>query len=284
VLNADVPLLRPHLKLAKTRVLFGESEDADLRLTARGLIDGEAATQWIEINGRLKFELRLPGKHNAINALAAVAVGRRMGLDDDAIAAGLTSVKPDAMRMTPQAIAGMTVFNDAYNANPDSMIAALDTFAELTGPAKRRVVILGDMLELGPTSPELHREIGRHILRIDQTCRIDHTVFIGEQSAFAASEVAKHWPNVRVTVVPALDAKTIAFTLQLLQPDDAVLVKASRGMGLERIIDHITTDAGSDKGRAGDLRKTRIGHIAAPESGSSRWSDPACAAPARHSP
>lgn len=243
VVNADVPLLRPHVRLIKTKVLFGESDDADIRLTSRGLAStAEHAAgnlQWFEINHRQRFQLALPGKHNAMNALAAVAVGRRLGLDDDAITAGLRTVKPEAMRMTPIHFGGMTIYNDAYNANPDAMIAALNTFAELTPDALRRVVILGDMLELGAASPELHREVGRHILNVDSQTAIHHAVFVGEQSAFAAADVSRTWTNNRITVATSLDAASMDMILGVLRPGDSILLKASRGMGLERLTERM---------------------------------------------
>jgi UDP-N-acetylmuramoyl-tripeptide--D-alanyl-D-alanine ligase len=237
ILNADTSLLRPHLKLVKSRVLFGESEDADLRLTGRGG-DADGKHWWLEVNNRQRFNIALPGKHNAINALAAIAVGRRMGLDDEQIGRGLAAVVPAGMRLTPQQIGGITVYNDAYNANPESMIAALDTFAELTSlhSGRRRIVILGDMLELGDAGPELHREIGRHVLTVDLQTRIDHAVFIGERSAFAAAEVARQWPSERVTALSAVDAESMRVLAGLLKPGDIVLIKASRGMGLERLL------------------------------------------------
>lgn len=238
ILNADAPLLRSHFKLAKQRVLFGESEDAELRLTKRGnnAVVGARCPFWFEINHRHRFNLALPGKHNAINAMAAVAVGRRMGLDDEVIAIGLESVEPSGMRLTPQQIGPITIYNDAYNANPDSMIAALDTFAELTGTARRRILALGDMLELGDAGPPLHREIGQHILRANAQAEIAHVVVVGTLSAFTAAELTRHWSNDRVSAFAALDDKAAAHIAQLLQPGDAVLLKASRGMGLERAI------------------------------------------------
>ncbi len=234
IINADYPLLRPHLRRVKFKFLFGESEEADLRLTARGEINDH---WWFEVNGRMRFEIALPGRHNALNGLAAVAVGRRFGLDDEAIRAGLLSVKPEAMRMTPQVSGGATFFNDAYNANPDSMIAALDTFAELAGGARRRIVVLGDMLELGDESASLHREIAAHIARIDDRCGLDHVILIGKHMAEAAGDIRKHFGKDRMTHVAALNDRAIASVRKLIRTGDAVLVKASRGMELERVIE-----------------------------------------------
>jgi UDP-N-acetylmuramoyl-tripeptide--D-alanyl-D-alanine ligase len=264
VVNADCPLL-PHPKRVKMTILFGESADADLRLTGRGAVEGTG--HWfMEVNGRTRFDIALPGKHNAINALAAIAVARRMGLDDERIRTGLITVKPEAMRMMPQTVgaagrtAGITFYNDAYNANPDSMAAALDTFSELAKDAKRRIVILGDMLELGADSPELHREVARHVLRIDHASRIEHAILIGEQMAHAAKTIAAEWGRSRITTFTSLHDKAIAAVRRMLKPGDAVLVKASRGMGLERVIaacDNAANQPARRKPSSRSPRKTR---------------------------
>lgn len=248
ILNADAPLLRSHFKLAKHRVLFGESQDAELRLTNRGAVAHNHTDSndnyWFEINSRHRFNLSLPGKHNAMNAMAAVAVGRRMGLDDDLITIGLESVEPAAMRLLPQMIGPVMLLNDAYNANPDSMIAAIDTFAELSASAARRIILLGDMLELGPSGPQLHREIGQHIVRLDVTTRIHHVVAIGDLCAFTASEITRTWSNDRVTVFAAAHEEAANCVAKLLKPGDAILMKGSRGMGLERLIPAIELEFG----------------------------------------
>jgi UDP-N-acetylmuramoyl-tripeptide--D-alanyl-D-alanine ligase len=235
IVNADCPLLRPHMKRVRTRFLFGESADSDLRLTNRG----PSATNdcwFLEMNGRTRFDIALPGRHNAINALAAVAVARRMGVNDDDIRRGLLSVRPEAMRMTPHVAAGATFYNDAYNANPDSVIAALDTFAEIAGSARRRIVILGDMLELGAASRDLHGEVGRHLARINDRCGIDHAILIGPEMSGAANAVAESLSAKNITTFTSLTNGAIGAARSLIRPGDAVLVKASRGMGLERLI------------------------------------------------
>lgn len=234
IVNADCPLLRPHLKRIKFKFLFGESAEADLRLTARGV---ESDHQWFEVNGRARFELALPGRHNALNALAAVAVGRRFGLDDDAIRAGLPSVKPEAMRMTPQVVGGVAFYNDAYNANPDSMIAALDTFGEVAADAPRRIIVLGDMLELGESAPALHREVAEHVARIDHASAFACLLLIGPHMQGAAAELRSLLGPGKDRVSHAMNVDdAIASARRAIRADDAVLVKGSRGMGLERLI------------------------------------------------
>jgi UDP-N-acetylmuramoyl-tripeptide--D-alanyl-D-alanine ligase len=150
------------------------------------------------------------------------------------------------MRMTPQVVGGITFFNDAYNANPDSMVAALDTFIELTEGARRRLVVLGDMLELGTESGQLHRQVARHLIEMDRACRIDHAIFIGEHMSEAHDEIEPAW-GVRAMHVDGLDKKARAAVRKIIRAGDAVLVKASRGMGLERVIDAFETPAKKQK-------------------------------------
>jgi UDP-N-acetylmuramoyl-tripeptide--D-alanyl-D-alanine ligase len=256
IVNADYALLRPHFKRIKTRFLFGESADADLRLTNRGASEG-GGCWFLEMNGRTRFDIALPGRHNALNALAAIAVARRMGLNDDDIRRGLLAVKPEAMRMTPQAIAGVTFYNDAYNANPDSMIASLDTFAELAAAAPRRIVILGDMLEIGASSCDLHAEIGRHLARINDRVGVDHALLIGSEMKHAAKAATQSLPPRCLSAFASLNAEAISAARAIIRPGDAVLVKASRGMGLEKVIDALESSPEISGAKAAPKRRKR---------------------------
>ena len=234
IIMADAPQLRTHRGRAQSIVLFGRAEDADLRLTDRGAGDG---AWWFKVNGQDRFSLGLPGAHNAVNALAAVAVGRRLGLSNQQIERGLAQCEPVAMRMTCHELGEITIFNDAYNANPDSMIAALDTFAELTIDADRRVVILGDMLELGGEAEALHIEIAQAVIDLDQTLPIARAVLIGPLSSATARVLRESWGPDRVTHLDELNERTTAVAAQIIQPGDMVLLKGSRSVGLERMFD-----------------------------------------------
>ena len=139
--------------------------------------------------------------------------------------------------MTCHELGEITIFNDAYNANPDSMIAALDTFAELTIDADRRVVILGDMLELGPEAEALHIEIAQAVIDLDQTLPIAHAVLIGPLSSATARVLSESWGPDRVTHLDELNERTTAVAAQIIQPGDMVLLKGSRSVGLERMFD-----------------------------------------------
>ncbi len=255
VVTADAPELLPLLKPAPSVVRFGLSPQAELRLTAFEYIWDAAGNPvaWFSCSDRLNLHMALPGRHNACNALAAVAVGRRLGLDDATIAGALATARGPEMRWQAERIvlhdagAGDTtlmLINDAYNANPDSLAAGLATFAELFGPAaaagsaaavRRRVVVLGDMLELGATSDAAHDEAGRLVAKCG--C-VDVLVAVGPAAQRAAASAQAVWGTQAsakiVRIAEATDA-AVSGIAGLLGPGDAVLLKGSRGMKLERI-------------------------------------------------
>jgi UDP-N-acetylmuramoyl-tripeptide--D-alanyl-D-alanine ligase len=231
VANADAPQLRDHLHRAAQSVLFGSAADAEVRLTDRGR---NGRGWWFEVGGWCRFALGLPGRHNAINALAAVAVGRRLGIADEQIGEALARCGPVEMRMSQTRAGGLTIYNDAYNANPDSMLASLDTFAEEAAGARRRIVVLGDMLELGPQAADLHRELGRQLLEIHRRTALDRLVLVGELAAHVAEPFERAWRREHVTHLERPDASSAAQLAGALEPGDAVLLKASRAVGLER--------------------------------------------------
>ncbi len=148
---------------------------------------------------------------------------------------------------------GILLLNDvAYNANPDSLAAALRTLVAVNPPkpagdgSGRRVAILGDMLELGESGPDAHRQIGTLIAEIDRQSRqagtaggIDLAIVIGRLAIFMAEALSRNWPVQRVHAFPLWDTSLPVKVAGLLQPGDAVLLKASRGMGLERLIPEI---------------------------------------------
>lgn len=238
VINSDASLLRSLTNIPRNAVLFGEAADADLRLTDRGQ---SQHGWWFQVNRTARFGLSLPGKHNAVNALATVAIARFMGIPDQQISQALAHARGAPMRLEVERIGSITIYNDAYNANPDSMIAALHTFAESCAAANRRIVVLGDMLELGPQAPQLHAEIGKAVAAIDHESPIDHAVFVGDLSRFAAAEVCRTWTPDRITLLPTLTSSSAADLAHQIHPGDAVLIKGSRGMMMERVANAIRT-------------------------------------------
>ena len=245
IATADAPALRPHLRSLERLVTFGVSEDADLRLTS---VEADERGVRFTINGRESFDVPLLGAHNAMNAAAAVAVARRFGLEQAAIQEGLSSVRGVPMRLERQTVGEVTILNDAYNANPESMVAALRTLETVGGG--RRVAVLGDMLEQGELSEPLHRELGE---RLSQFGSIDLVVLVGEAMRHAAD--ATKGGGAPVEHVDSLDEQGLSKILELVEPGDVVLLKASRGMRLERVGEALAGRAGSSRRvGAGDER------------------------------
>ena len=174
-------------------------------------------------------EVTIPamGRHNALNALCAMAVGKRLGLDDDEIKRGIESFRNVGSRNRVIRARGMLVIDDCYNANPNSTKAGIDTLTALSG---RRVAVLGDMKELGRDELSLHREVGAYA----KEKGVDLLIAVGELSAATAGgygEGAVYFAGVEDCV------KEIG---GLLKEGDSVLVKASHSMRFERITEALT--------------------------------------------
>jgi UDP-N-acetylmuramoyl-tripeptide--D-alanyl-D-alanine ligase len=172
----------------------------------------------------------LMGKHTAVNALAAVAVARVLGLPDDQIVRSLATATAPDMRLQRMECAGIRILNDAYNANPASMKAAIETFASLPA-AGRKIAILGDMRELGPTSAQSHRDIGKLVA---EKCAPDVLVCVGDESRTIATE-AMRAGMAQNRVVHFPDSKSAAIIAMRFEPGDLILLKGSRAIGLEII-------------------------------------------------
>ena len=182
-------------------------------------------------NPKTKFFVPMLGRHSAANALAAIAVARRMGVSEEGIVAGLAQATGPDMRLQLQTTRGdVTVLNDAYNANPASMKAALETASHL--PTRgRRFAVVADMLELGKSSERFHKEIGSFAV----TCKFDGLVCVGPEARLimdAALAAGMEASKVRHFADSAAAAPDVA---RMLSSGDLVLLKGSRGMKLERV-------------------------------------------------
>lgn len=229
--------LQERLPPAGRLVGFGERGLNAFRLRGRQMLpDGGQRVTVDMAAGPVQLELGLPGAHNAMNAVGVVAALASLGLPIEAIRQGLARVEPADMRLVRTGIHGVDVFNDAYNANPDSVLAAVATFAELTaGVAGRRVVALGDMLELGEQGPALHMMVGEAVAR----------AFDGQPPALAilCGSLVRHTAEAIRSAAPACEvvweadlALRAGDLAALLRTGDALLVKGSRGSGMERLV------------------------------------------------
>ncbi|MFG0283765.1 MAG: UDP-N-acetylmuramoyl-tripeptide--D-alanyl-D-alanine ligase [Phycisphaerales bacterium JB039] len=229
VVTADAPELAPHLKRLRFVLSFGRSAGATLRI-----VEATQEPEAVRIVFNDRSEYRVPGlgAHNALNAAAAIAVTRTMGATPETIAAGLAAAQPAPMRMQRMRCGPVELINDCYNANPESMLAALETLGLVGLGARRRVAILGDMLELGANSAALHREIGEAIVRRGPA---DVVMTVGPEARHIAARIREIWPAVPIEEYESADESASRRIAAQLGPGDIALVKGSRGVALERI-------------------------------------------------
>ncbi len=247
VLNEDDPVVRAMADVTMARVVtFGESAAADVRATDVRLEDlarPSFTLHDVMADEALPVRLRLTGEHFVSNACAAAAVGRAAGLPMEQVVDALCAAEPDSRwRMeVHRAPAGYIVINDAYNANPESMRAALKSLVAMA-EGRRSWAVLGEMRELGEASVEEHDAIGRLAVRLD----VSRLVCVGDATRVmhlgAISEGS--WGEESVHVADVEGA--IALLREQLQPDDVVLVKGSRAVGLERVAEALLTGGGGE--------------------------------------
>ncbi len=212
---------------------FGLSEGCDVRAIDVAVDAGgrPSFTLVLPDGSHARVDLPLVGAHNVLDALAAAAVAYHLGLGVVPMASSLSDAKVTGMRMEViSGRAGVTVVNDAYNANPDSMRAALDALLamEVSG---RRIAVLGDMGELGPDSTSLHCGVGDYVAHLG----IDGLVCVGPYAhSIGQAAVTGGMPRERVVSCDTLDEAQSALS-ELLHPGDCVLLKASRSMGFEQL-------------------------------------------------
>jgi UDP-N-acetylmuramoyl-tripeptide--D-alanyl-D-alanine ligase len=242
VLNADDSVVRAMAARSRARVqLVGTSADADVRATDITLDAGGRPSFTVQTPvGDVRVTLALHGEHHVGNALAVVAVALECGLSLSAIATALASATPASrwrMEVTERTD-GVTVVNDAYNANPDSMRAALKALVAM-GQGRRTWAVLGSMLELGDESTTEHDAIGRLAVRLN----ISRLVVVGDIARPMATG-AQHEGSWGDEVVWVPDAETAGELLDdKLRPGDVVLFKSSRDAGLRWLGDRIAERA-----------------------------------------
>ncbi len=242
LLNGDEPLLH---KLHKTRAkkystLYVSIEDEKSDFFADNISVSDTGTYFdLHYGGKMyqSLKISLVGKHFVYNACFAAAAAILLGGSEDDIRIGLASYVPDGLRQNIISKNGITVISDCYNAAPESMRAALDTLSSISVSGKR-IAVLGDMRELGDSSDKMHAEIGRYLVQRG----IDILLTLGESGALIA-ESAISFGMSPSSVFAQKDIDDLDnFTAELsarLSVGDAVLVKASRALSLERVIDKV---------------------------------------------
>ncbi|MCH2149262.1 MAG: UDP-N-acetylmuramoyl-L-alanyl-D-glutamate--2,6-diaminopimelate ligase [Phycisphaerales bacterium] len=196
----------------------------------------EAGSTFTMLNGGT-FTLPLPGRHNALNAIPVIQLARTLGLDDAAIQRGFDRITPTGGRGSRSVIDGVTFIDESYNANPDSMHASIDAVLESATEDQRIVLIIGDMLELGADTEAYHAALGRHISDHASNSSIDLVLLVGQHVQSTARELAAgNRSHDRLAHEPDVDDAAMERIASLLVPGDTVLLKASRGLALERIM------------------------------------------------
>ncbi len=240
VLNGDDPyVLAMRSRTERPVTTYGLSPEADVRADDVRLDDSGRASFLLQGE---PVRMQLVGEHHVHNALAVAAAVLGRVTDDVARVADLlsaaTPVSRWRMEVTERAD-GVTVVNDAYNANPESMRAALKTLAVMSaGKRRRTVAVLGTMAELGDDAREAHMDLGRFVVRLD----IGQLVVVGEAAGgiHAGAVLEGSWGSESIHV-PDVDA-AVALLQDHLEPGDVVLVKASRSAGLERVAAALLAD------------------------------------------
>ena len=244
-------------------IRFGESDNCDARLLDVTSQEAGVTMNAIVQGQTITLNLPLLGRHNARNALAALACATAVGVPIDAAVQALAHAGPVTQRLEVRKLGRplapqLRLLVDCYNANPDSMVAALNVLAAqpVDNAQGRRVAILGDMFELGDIAQAAHRQIGETIVEIDKLARsqssdvnastpahpvvvrggIDMVITIGDLAGSIAESLAAAWPAQRIEVAGRWRDELPADVAAQLRPGDTVLLKASRGMALERLI------------------------------------------------
>ncbi|HOX39500.1 MAG TPA: UDP-N-acetylmuramoyl-tripeptide--D-alanyl-D-alanine ligase [Candidatus Brocadiia bacterium] len=249
ILNADNRHTREMARSCSRKILtFGESEDANFRITELG----DSSDGLIFKVNNYEVRLNVAGRHNAWNAAACIAICGALGLDLAAAVEGLAAFQPPPMRMEKKQCAGVMFLNDMYNSNPLSAKAALDTLAGMKTDG-RRIFLCSDMRELGASSEALHGELGAYAAQRG----IDALYAIGDHARFTALGAREAGLSESLFFEEIEDV--VGQMAGSLKPGDAVLLKASRAMGLEKVMSRLEEVLAK---MSGNVQKMPINNIA----------------------
>ena len=230
ILNADDPSTQGIAERTRAKVILAGIENGSVH--ANEVTQSPTGSEFTILEGahRCRAQLPVPGIHMVQNAMLAVAAGRAFGLSLEDCAAGLASAPLTKARLQIKEINGIQFIDDSYNANPDSMKAALRTLVELDADG-RRIAILGQMNELGEESERRHREVGEAAAAFG----VDELIAVGETGAEIARAAQKAGLEKSVSVAAAEDAAQLL--AKTAAPGDLILVKGSRSARMERVLE-----------------------------------------------
>jgi UDP-N-acetylmuramoyl-tripeptide--D-alanyl-D-alanine ligase len=234
--NGDIEGLEAiRVRCRATVVTVGEGEGCDWRLAGIALDDEGTTFELISPKGDWSgaYRINLLGHQNARNAALAMALAAELGLSREELDQGLQCCRPASMRMEMQTLGGVRIINDAYNSNPDSLLAALETMESFPTGGKR-IAVLGDMAELGQASESAHVEAGRLAARLG----LDGLIAVGQ---WADTTVRAAQEDGLANVAAFDDVNVAGWALAVkLSPGDVVLIKGSRATKMERIIEALS--------------------------------------------
>jgi UDP-N-acetylmuramoyl-tripeptide--D-alanyl-D-alanine ligase len=236
VLNADDDYVCQFGRDFKGKVVtFGIKRAADVSAQKIRLNGAEGSTfELVAGSVREPVSFPLVGEHNIYNALAAAAAAMDRGITPSQAAVALSSIRPPEKRGQVLEIAGATIINDCYNSNPRALEAMIDTLASMK--AQRRILVAGEMLELGPTAEALHRECGQHAAEK----KIDVVIGVRGLAQALAEAACGAGIQAQFMETPEQAGEWLASNLRL---GDAVLLKASRGVKLERVLEMLQSNS-----------------------------------------
>ena len=215
-------------------------ESGDLSLLDRTSFDPSGGQAFALADG-FTGRIRLAGAYNVLNAMVALGLARSLGITDEVIGSAFSELNPDPMRFSGEVlgVSGIMLYNDAYNSNPDALRVALETFGELAADAPRRLVVLGDMMELGDQAPTLHAEVADQLMAIHRRTPLEVVVLVGTAMQECQHRLRELGFCNLVAQVPELDELLVESIGALVCEGDAVLVKGSRSMHLEQVVEAI---------------------------------------------
>ncbi|MCC7202699.1 MAG: UDP-N-acetylmuramoyl-tripeptide--D-alanyl-D-alanine ligase [Nitrospirae bacterium] len=238
ILNRDDKFYDVFRAMSPCRIIsFGISPDADVHIESyETAIEGTSVNQLvfnlITPAGRTDVNLHIPGLHNIYNALSAAAAAHAHGVSLAEIKSGLEKFTPVRMRSSVEKTGDIYIINDTYNANPASMVAAIDMLKTFKA-GKRRFAVIGDMLELGENTIMAHRDLGIYIAGAGT----DGLIAVGEFAGYVAEGASEAGMNEEQVKVFNDYPQTLEQIKEWISAGDVVLVKGSRGMKMERIVE-----------------------------------------------
>jgi UDP-N-acetylmuramoyl-tripeptide--D-alanyl-D-alanine ligase len=230
ILNADDPFSESIAERTCAKVILAGTTAGTIRASA--IVQSAEGSDFTILEGahRCRAQLPVPGLHMVQNAMLAVAVGRAFGLSLEESAAGLAAAQLAKARLQIKQVRGVQFIDDSYNANPDSMKAALRTLVELDADGKR-IAVLGEMRELGDESARGHREVGETAAELG----VDQLVAIGEMGAVLAEGARS--AGLKKTCAVASTSEAAQLLREIAAPGDLVLIKGSRAARIEEVIE-----------------------------------------------